>query len=81
MLLGRETIIRDGEPVGWLTSGGWGYTVGDQYRPRLCAQCAKGVTDEFLAAGNYRLEVAREEVEARFHARPLYDPTGSRPRG
>ena len=28
MLLGRETIYRDGVPVGWLGSGGFGYTVG-----------------------------------------------------
>jgi 4-methylaminobutanoate oxidase (formaldehyde-forming) len=27
VLLGRETIYRDGARVGWLTSGGWGYTV------------------------------------------------------
>ena len=28
VLLGRETILRDGESVGYLTSGGYGYTVG-----------------------------------------------------
>jgi sarcosine dehydrogenase len=28
ILLGRETIYRDGERVGWLTSGGYGYTIG-----------------------------------------------------
>ena len=28
VLLGRETIYRDGERVGWLSSGGYGYTVG-----------------------------------------------------
>ena len=27
VLLGRETIYRDGERVGWLTSGGFGYTI------------------------------------------------------
>src|SRR5882672_8846701 len=27
VLLGRETIFRDGRQVGWLTSGGYGYTV------------------------------------------------------
>jgi sarcosine dehydrogenase len=26
--LGRETILRDGAPVGYLTSGGYGYTLG-----------------------------------------------------
>ena len=28
LLLGRETIYRDGKRVGWLTSGGYGHTVG-----------------------------------------------------
>ena len=28
VLLGRETIYRDGQRVGWLTSGGYGHTVG-----------------------------------------------------
>jgi 4-methylaminobutanoate oxidase (formaldehyde-forming) len=28
VLLGRETILRNGEPVGYLTSGGYGYTLG-----------------------------------------------------
>ena len=28
VLLGRETIIRDGKTVGWLSSGGYGYTIG-----------------------------------------------------
>ncbi|MBV9569542.1 MAG: FAD-dependent oxidoreductase, partial [Hyphomicrobiales bacterium] len=79
ILLGRETIIRNGEPVGWLTSGGWGYTVGTNVGLGY-VRSAKGVTDAFLAEGDYRLEVAGEEVPARFHARPLYDPTGSRPR-
>src|SRR5262249_59236980 len=27
VLLGRETIYRDGKRVGWLASGGYGYTV------------------------------------------------------
>jgi glycine cleavage system aminomethyltransferase T len=26
--VGRETILRNGEPVGYLTSGGYGYTLG-----------------------------------------------------
>ncbi|MBV9432276.1 MAG: FAD-dependent oxidoreductase [Hyphomicrobiales bacterium] len=79
VLLGRETIIRNGEAVGWLTSGGWGYTVATNIGLGY-VRWAKGVTDEFLRAGEYRLDVAGEEVPARFHPLPLYDPTGSRPR-
>ena len=38
VLVGRETILRNGEPVGYLTSGGHGYTVGKPIGYRLCPQ-------------------------------------------
>jgi hypothetical protein len=50
-----------------LTSGGFGDTVGHQYRARLCA-LGRGVTDAHLAGSDYRLEAAGREVPARFHA-------------
>jgi sarcosine dehydrogenase len=80
VLLGRETIIRNGEAVGWLTSGGWGYTIGTNIGLGY-VRAVSGVTDEFLAGGDFRLDVAGEEVPARFHARCLYDPAGLRVRG
>ena len=39
VLLGRETILRNGRPVGYLTSGGYGYTVGAAIGVRLCQAC------------------------------------------
>ena len=38
LLSGRETIYRDGKRVGYLASGGWGYTVGRQHRHGLRPQ-------------------------------------------
>ncbi len=38
VLLGRETIYRDGERIGYLTSGGLGHTVGRGHRPWISAQ-------------------------------------------
>ncbi len=79
VLLGRETIYRDGEPVGWLSSAGWGYTVnmniGYGYVRR-----AEGVSDEWLNSGSYELEVASERVAATLHLTPLYDPASRRVR-
>ena len=59
VLLGRETILRDGELVGYLTSGGYGYTVGKNHRLRLCAQRRRRVTTTSSASGDYELVVAR----------------------
>ncbi len=80
VLWGRETIYRDGERVGWLSSGGFGHTVqrsiGLGYVRR-----AEGVTDDFLTTGAWELEVASERVPATLHLEPLYDPKGLKVRG
>ena len=77
VLLGRETILRDGEVVGYLTSGGFGYTIG---RPigYGYVRHGDGVTDGFLESGRYELVVAAETVPAVLHRTPLYDPGNRR---
>jgi glycine cleavage system aminomethyltransferase T/glycine/D-amino acid oxidase-like deaminating enzyme len=80
MLAGRETILRDGEVVGYLASGGWGYTVGANIGLGYVRN-AGGVGDDYLAAGKYELEVACERVPAVLHLQPLYDPENTRVKG
>jgi glycine cleavage system aminomethyltransferase T/glycine/D-amino acid oxidase-like deaminating enzyme len=77
LLAGRETILRDGVPVGYLTSGGWGYTVNANIGFGYVRN-GDGVTDDYLEAGDYELEIASERVPAALHAGPLYDPSMSR---
>ena len=77
MLLGRETILRNGEPVGYLTSGGYGYTPGMSIGYGYVRN-ADGVSDEFLASGDYELVVAMERTRAAIHLEPLYDPNAER---
>ena len=76
-LWGRETIIRNGERVGWLASGGFGHTVGRSIGMGYVRNPA-GVTDDYLNSGTYSLEVATREVPAELHLRPLYDPGNDR---
>jgi 4-methylaminobutanoate oxidase (formaldehyde-forming) len=80
VLVGRETILRDGEPVGYLTSGGYGYTlaknIGYGYVRR-----AEGIDDAFLRSGRYELVVAMERTPATIHLEPLYDPASARVKG
>lgn len=80
VLLGRETILRDGEPVGYLTSGGFGYTVGKPIGYGYVRN-EQGVEDAWLTAGHYELIVANERVDATIHMTPLYDPQGERVKG
>ncbi|MER8486084.1 FAD-dependent oxidoreductase [Mesorhizobium sp. M1322] len=77
VLLGRETILRNNEPVGYLTSGGYGYTVGKNIGYGYVRN-ADGVSDDFLASGDYELVVAMERTPAKIHLEPLYDPAGAR---
>ena len=76
ILLGRETIYRDGTRVGWLSSGGFGHTVGKPIGTGYVR--AEGVDEGFLTSGDYELEVASDRVPARLHLGPLHDPKGER---
>ncbi|HWU61346.1 MAG TPA: FAD-dependent oxidoreductase [Ensifer sp.] len=77
VLLGRETILRNGEPVGYLTSGGYGYTVASNIGYGYVRN-AGGVDEGWLMAGTYELVVATETVPAVLRQGPLYDPAMSR---
>ncbi len=81
VLLGRETILRDGRRVGWLTSGGWGYTIGANIGYGYLRDPDGGVTVQNALAGDYALEVATERVPAEIFFKAPYDPTLARVKG
>lgn len=72
-LYGRETIFRNGERVGWITSGGYGYTV-KQMIGYGYVRREEGISDEFLSSGEYSLEVATKRVPAKLSMQALWDP-------
>ncbi len=78
VLLGRETIYRDGKRVGWLSSGGYGYTVGRSIGYGYVRDPENGVDRDKVLSGRYELEVATMRVPAEVFLDPLYDPTMSR---
>ncbi|PCI46025.1 MAG: FAD-dependent oxidoreductase [Alphaproteobacteria bacterium] len=73
ILMGRETIYRNGEAVGYLTSGGWGYTVNANIGYGYVRH-AEGVTADYLKSGEYDLEIACKRTACELHPGPLYDP-------
>ncbi len=77
VLLGRETIYRDGQRVGWLSSGGYGHTLDKPIGYGLIRHDG-GLSDEFILSGKYELEVASERIAAKVHLEPLYDPKNLR---
>jgi 4-methylaminobutanoate oxidase (formaldehyde-forming) len=80
VLLGRETILRNGKQVGYLTSGGYGYTIGRPVGYGYVRNGA-GVSEDYVLGGDYELVVAQEPVKAQVHLAPLYDPANMRIRG
>jgi 4-methylaminobutanoate oxidase (formaldehyde-forming) len=73
VLLGRETIFRNGKRVGWLSSAGWGYTVKTNIGLGYVRD-PDGVDADYVMSGDYQLEVATERVSAKPFLKPLYDP-------
>ncbi len=72
VLIGRETIYRNNQRVGWLSSGGFGHSIGKPIGMGY-VRFAEGVNREYLLAGEYSLEVASERVPCELHLAPLYD--------
>ncbi len=73
VLVGRETVLRNGEFVGYLTSGGYGYTIGKPIGYGYVRNPA-GVTNDWLVSGSYELVVANETTRANLALEPLVDP-------
>ncbi|TDQ57528.1 GcvT family protein [Phaeovulum veldkampii] len=77
VLLGRETIYRDGQRVGWLSSGGFGHTLG---RPvgYGYVRNPEGVSEDYILSGRYELEVASVLVPCTVSLEPFFDPKMTR---
>ena len=76
-LLGRETIYRNGLRVGWLSSGGYGYSSGKAIGYGYVRN-SDGVDPAFVLSGEYQLEIAGERRPATVSLSPFYDPKGER---
>ncbi|MEM8555640.1 MAG: FAD-dependent oxidoreductase, partial [Pseudomonadota bacterium] len=78
LLYHNEPILRDGEVVGYLSSGSYGHhlgaAVGLGYVP-----CAGEKAADVLAS-RFEIDVAGTRVEATASIKPLYDPKGVRMR-
>ncbi|MZR30073.1 GcvT family protein [Sneathiella litorea] len=76
LLFHNEPIIRDGEIVGYLSSGSYGYTlgaaVGMGYVP------CKGEKPAEILASDYEIEVAGRRIKAIVSLKPMYDPEAKR---
>jgi len=75
VLLGRETILRNGSPVGYLTSGGYGYTI-EKSIGYGYVRHPDGISDDWLLTGDYSLDVAGNTLPAQISLTAFHDPKG-----
>lgn len=73
ILSGRETIYRNGKRCGWLSSGGYGHTLGHSIGMGY-VRADQVVDKAYVLDGAYELEVATERVPAQITLAPLFDP-------
>jgi dimethylglycine dehydrogenase len=72
-VIGDEPVWHDDEVVGWITSGGYGHSVGQSI--------ALGyVPSELANADGFEIEIIGRRRPARLQPEPLFDPTGARMR-
>ncbi|WP_282608787.1 FAD-dependent oxidoreductase [Pelagibius sp. Alg239-R121] len=77
LLYHNEPIVRDGDIVGYLTSGNYGHhlgaAIGLGYVP-----CEPGTPASAILESSYEIEVAGKRVAATASLKPLYDPKAER---
>ncbi len=77
LLYHNEPIWRDGEIVGYVTSGMYGHTLGGAIGLGYVNN-ADGVDAAFVNEGTYEIEIAGRKVAAEASLKPLYDAKSER---
>ncbi len=76
LLYHNEPILRDGDIVGYLSSGAYGHYIGAAMGMGYVPCKDETVAD--LLASTYEIDVAGTRVKAEVSLKPMYDPTSER---
>jgi 4-methylaminobutanoate oxidase (formaldehyde-forming) len=77
LLIHDEVIYREGEPVGRISSGAFGYTLGRAVGLGY-VKVPVDADGRWIEAGKYEIDIAGARLPARASLRPFFDPSGSR---
>ena len=78
LLYHNEPIRRNGEIVGFLTSGNYGHHLGGAMGLGYVPCAAPGEKGSEMLADSYEIEVAGARVAATASLKPMYDPKSER---
>jgi 4-methylaminobutanoate oxidase (formaldehyde-forming) len=77
MLYYGEQIYRDGKWVGYIHSGGYGFTLGASVSLGMI-EANEPITPDYIANGKFEIEVNSVRYPAQASLRPMYDPRSER---
>jgi len=80
MLWGGELVLREGAPVGQVTSAAWGATVGASVGLAYVADPSGVTSRQYAGSGDYTVDVGGTIVGVQVSLRPPYDPDNLRQR-
>ena len=80
VLYHEEPICLDGEIVGYVSSGAFGFTLGTSVGMGYVRH-PDGVTKDLIESGDWEIEVAGERHAADASLRAFFDPAGARAKG
>lgn len=78
VLWGGEVVLRDGRPVGYLTSGAYGHSLGGGVGMGYVARDDGPADRPWLLGAGYTIDTGDGVVPATAHVRAPWDPTGAR---
>ena len=75
---GNELILRNGKPIGSITSAAFGHTIGKPVALGLIT-CTDGIADRaWIESGQYEIDLAGERYAATVSLKAPYDPDSRR---
>jgi glycine cleavage system aminomethyltransferase T/glycine/D-amino acid oxidase-like deaminating enzyme len=77
MMFHAEIVKRNGKPVGYVRAASYGHTVGGAVGLAM-VEAGEPVTQAYLDAGTWEVEIANKLYPAIASMKPLYDPTNER---
>ncbi|WP_299982511.1 FAD-dependent oxidoreductase [Desulfobacula sp.] len=73
LLYHAEIVSRNGKPVGYVSSASYGFTLGGAVG-LFMIEAGEPVDQDYIAAGNWEIDIAGKTYPAKVSLSPLYDP-------
>ena len=78
LMFHAEVVRRDGAPVGYVRAASYGHTLGGAVGLAMIEGGGEAITNDWLAAGEWTVEIVDRIYPATVSLRPMYDPDNVR---